>query len=179
MLIAVNIARAEPADPTHQHVSSSVGAYSDFVDEASHRFAIPASWIRAVMQVESLGDPHALSPKGAMGLMQIMPETWDVLRSRYGLGTDPYDPHDNVLAGAACLRELYDRYGAGGFLAAYNAAPARYEDHLATGRPLPDDTQDYDCRRAADRQRRAQHGNRCQCNRTRLDRGAVVRRAWR
>jgi len=78
-----------------------------------------------------------------MGLMQIMPKTWTELRSRYGLGADPYDPHDNILAGAAYIRELCDRYGAAGFLAAYNAGPGRYERHLATGRPLPDETQAY------------------------------------
>jgi Transglycosylase SLT domain len=78
-----------------------------------------------------------------MGLTQIMPETWFELRARYNLGTDPYDPHDNILAGAAYLREMHDRYGAPGFLAAYNAGPGRYERHLATGRPLPDETQAY------------------------------------
>ena len=83
---------------------------------------------------------RARSSKGAVGLMQIMPKTWTELRARYGLGTDPYDPRDNILAGAACIRELYDRYGAPGFLAAYNAGPGRYERHLATGRPLPEET---------------------------------------
>ena len=95
------------------------------------------------MQAESRGVVRAVSPKGAMGLMQIMPETWAGLRSRYGLGADPFDPHDNILAGAAYLRELHDRYGAPGFLAAYNAGPGRYEDHLATGRPLPAETRAY------------------------------------
>ena len=78
-----------------------------------------------------------------MGLMQIMPDTWSELRSRYGLGADPYDPHDNIIAGAAYLRELHDRYGERGFLAAYNAGPGRYEEHLATGRPLPSETVSY------------------------------------
>jgi soluble lytic murein transglycosylase-like protein len=78
-----------------------------------------------------------------MGLMQIMPKTWTELRARYGLGADPFDPRDNILAGAAYIRELYDRCGAPGFLAAYNAGPGRYERHLATGRPLPDETQAY------------------------------------
>jgi hypothetical protein len=75
--------------------------------------------------------------------MQIMPETWAHLHVRYSLGADPYDPHDNILAGAAYLRELHDRYGAPGFLAAYNAGPTRYEDHLTTGRPLPAETRAY------------------------------------
>ena len=72
-----------------------------------------------------------------------MPGTWTDLRSRYRLGADPYDARDNILAGAAYLRQLRDRYGAPGFLAAYNAGPGRYEQHLATGRPLPQETQAY------------------------------------
>jgi len=75
--------------------------------------------------------------------MQIMPKTWAELRARHGLGADPYDPHDNIMAGAAYIRELSDRYGAPGFLAAYNAGPGRYERHLAKGRPLPAETQAY------------------------------------
>jgi soluble lytic murein transglycosylase-like protein len=95
------------------------------------------------MRVESAGEVRARSQKGAMGLMQIMPQTWSELRARYDLGADPYDPRDNILAGTAYIRELYQRFGAPGFLAAYNAGPTRYENHLATGRPLPDETQDY------------------------------------
>jgi hypothetical protein len=95
------------------------------------------------MRVESDGKQRARSSKGAMGLMQIMPGTWSDLHTRYGLGADPYDIHDNILAGAAYIRELHDRYGAPGFLAAYNAGPGRYERHLATGRPLPAETQAY------------------------------------
>lgn len=114
-----------------------------FVAEASRRFGIPSAWIRAVMHAESFGDVRAISPKGAMGLMQIMPDTWAALRQRYRLGADPYDVHDNILAGAAYLRELRDRYGIPGFLAAYNAGPARWEDHIATGRPLPAETSAY------------------------------------
>jgi Soluble lytic murein transglycosylase and related regulatory proteins (some contain LysM/invasin domains) len=75
--------------------------------------------------------------------MQIMPRTWVELSVRYGLGIDPFDPLDNILAGAAYLREMHDRFGSPGFLAAYNAGPERYEQHLATGRPLPAETQAY------------------------------------
>ena len=117
--------------------------FGAFVAEASQRFGVPAAWIRAVMRAESFGAVRAISPKGAMGLMQIMPATWADLRQRYRLGADPYDAHDNIIAGAAYLRELHDRYGAPGFLAAYNAGPARWEDHLATGRPLPMETHAY------------------------------------
>jgi hypothetical protein len=121
----------------------SVRPFAAFVTEASKRFGVPEHWIRAVLHVESGAKQRARSSKGAMGLMQIMPKTWTELRARYGLGADPYDPRDNILAGAAYIRELYDRYGAPGFLAAYNAGPGRYERHLATGRPLPDETQAY------------------------------------
>lgn len=136
------------AAPTHAQssvngVTVAATRIEDFVNEASQRFAIPASWIHAVMRVESFGDPRALSPKGAMGLMQIMPDTWAELRSRYGLGADPFDPRDNIVAGAAYLRELHNRYGERGFLAAYNAGPRRYEDYLTTGRPLPSETVVY------------------------------------
>jgi soluble lytic murein transglycosylase-like protein len=116
---------------------------TDFVSEASRRFAIPESWIYAVMRVESAGDPRAVSPKGATGLMQIMPATWITLRARYALGADIYDAHDNIVAGAGYLRELYDRYGSPGFLAAYNAGPARYEAYLARHVSLPGETIAY------------------------------------
>jgi len=118
----------------------SVRPLAAFVTEASKRFGVPEHWIRAVIHVESSAKQRARSSKGAMGLMQIMPKTWTELRARYGLGADPFDPHDNILAGAAYIRELYDRYGAPGFLAAYNAGPGRYERHLATGRAPPHQT---------------------------------------
>ena len=117
--------------------------FATFIDEASYRFNVPTLWLRSVMQVESGGNAQAVSPKGAIGLMQIMPETYAQLRQDYGLGADPFDPHDNIMAGAAYLHEMYDRYGAPGFLAAYNAGPGRYDDHLVTGQPLPEETQNY------------------------------------
>ncbi|WP_246680408.1 lytic transglycosylase domain-containing protein [Mesorhizobium sp. B2-4-13] len=116
--------------------------YGAHIAEASHRFRLPQLWIRAVMHFESARDPRAVSRKGAVGLMQIMPATWAELRLRHQLGHDPYDPHDNILAGTAYLRELYDRYGSPGFLAAYNAGPGRYEASLR-GRPLPAETRAY------------------------------------
>jgi soluble lytic murein transglycosylase-like protein len=143
VLVGGGAANAQPIAAAPDSAATLADRFADFVTEASQRFGIPASWIRAVMHVESLGNARATSPKGAIGLMQIMPQTWAGLRLRYGLGADPYDIHDNILAGAAYLRELHDRYGAPGFLAAYNAGPARYEDHLATGRPLPAETRSY------------------------------------
>ncbi|MBN9559469.1 MAG: lytic transglycosylase domain-containing protein [Alphaproteobacteria bacterium] len=143
LFAACGIANAQPVAPAQSAVTSKSDRIERFVAEAALRFGIPASWIKTVMQAESRGAVRAVSPKGAMGLMQIMPQTWADLRSHYGLGANPFDPHDNILAGAAYLRELHDRYGAAGFLAAYNAGPGRYEEHLASGRPLPLETQAY------------------------------------
>ncbi len=85
--------------------------------EASNRFDVPEPWIRAVMQVESNGESGVTSPQGAMGLMQVMPETYAYLSDRYGLGGDPYERRDNVLAGSAYLRrDVYDQFGSAGFL---------------------------------------------------------------
>lgn len=111
---------------------------------ASRRFGVPTAWIVAVMRAESAGDVRAVSSAGAMGLMQVMPGTWAELRVRYSLGRNPYDPHDNIIAGTAYLREMWDRYGnVAAMLAAYNAGPARYDEHRATGRPLPAETRAY------------------------------------
>jgi soluble lytic murein transglycosylase-like protein len=123
--------------------SEAVDRFAKLIEEASGRFAVPASWIRAVMHIESGGDEHATSPRGAMGLMQLMPGTWAELSVRYGLGVDPFDAHDNIIAGAAYLKDMHDRFGTAGFLAAYHAGQARYELHLATGRPLPQETIAY------------------------------------
>ncbi|QQO13968.1 lytic transglycosylase domain-containing protein [Bradyrhizobium diazoefficiens] len=144
LALTVGDAAASAATRSAEHMAGfrTHDRFAEFIDEASRRFGVPAYWIRAVLELESAGGVRAKSPKGAMGLMQIMPETWAELRLRYGLGNDPYDPHDNILAGSGYLRELHDRYGSPGFLAAYNAGPARYEEHLA-GRPLPIETLAY------------------------------------
>lgn len=118
--------------------------FANHIAEASQRFRIPQDWIRAVLDAESAQDIGAVSSAGAMGLMQIMPATWDELRAQYRLGDDPFDPRDNILAGTAYLRAMLDRYGnVGAMLAAYNAGPGRYDEYLSTGRPLPAETRDY------------------------------------
>lgn len=117
--------------------------FDDLVRQAAERNAIPATWVRAVLQAESAGDSRAVSSAGAMGLMQLMPGTWKDVRRTLNLGNDPFDPHDNIAAGTTYLRWLHDRYGDAGFLAAYNAGPGRYDEHLATGRPLPAETISY------------------------------------
>jgi soluble lytic murein transglycosylase-like protein len=119
-----------------------------FVAEASERFGIPQAWIYAVMDAESKGQTMLdgrpiISRAGAMGLMQVMPGTWREMRGEHGLGTDPHDPRDNVLAGTAYLRAMYDRFGFPGLFAAYNAGPGRYEEHVLRGRSLPQETVSY------------------------------------
>ncbi len=117
--------------------------YAVHVADAARRFGIPEAWIWAVMRVESNGNSRAVSRAGAMGLMQIMPTTWAELRMAHGLGLDPFDVRDNIVAGAAYLRAMHDRYGdAVAMLAAYNAGPGRYDQYLR-GRPLPAETRAY------------------------------------
>lgn len=126
-------ARTAPGDP-----------HAAFVTEAAQRFGIPEHWIVAVKRAESAGDVRAVSSAGALGLMQVMPNTWAGLRVSYSLGRDPFDPRDNILAGAAYLREMYDRYGTiPAMLAAYNAGPSRYDEYVQTGRALPAETRAY------------------------------------
>ena len=146
LLSGLSIASVLPAITMAQDLAvarpSPRDLHADHIAEASRRFGVPIAWIRAVMRAESAGDPRAISPKGAMGLMQIMPETWEGLRLRHRLGADPYDPHDNIMAGSGYIRELFDRYGSPGWIAAYNAGPGRYEDSLK-GRALPAETRAY------------------------------------
>jgi len=138
---AGSIAMAEPvvAPP----LAAREPMLSKLVEEAAARFGLPVGWIDAVIAVESGGTPAAVSPKGAMGLMQLMPPTWRELRAEQALGSDPFEPRSNILAGAAYLRRLYDRFGRSGFLAAYNAGPARYQAMLDGGRGLPAETIAY------------------------------------
>ena len=122
--------------------------WGPYIHEAGQRFDVPETWIRSVMRVELGGNdvPNGqliTSSAGAMGLMQVMPETYDELHDRYSLGDDAFDPHNNILAGAAYMREMYDIYGSPGFLAAYNAGPRRLDDYLSNNRPLPDETRRY------------------------------------
>lgn len=134
--------------PRPRIYSEPISSWDGLIDEASRRFGIPRDWVRSVMRQESggrasLNGRQITSSAGAMGLMQVMPTTFAELTARYGLGGDPYEPRANILAGAAYLREMYDRFGLAHFLAAYNAGPGRVEEHLRSGRPLPNETQRY------------------------------------
>ncbi|WP_299008091.1 lytic transglycosylase domain-containing protein [uncultured Caulobacter sp.] len=144
MLFGGAVSVAATAQDLPAPLSAAAHPYAGHVADAARRFGIPEAWIWAVMRVESGGNSRAVSHAGAMGLMQIMPATWAGLRARHGLGADPFDVRDNIMAGAAYLREMHDRYGnASAMLAAYNAGPGRYDDYLSRGRPLPPETIGY------------------------------------
>ena len=123
--------------------------WSPLVAIAAKRFAVPPAWIRAVMQLESGGrtmlgvTQPMLSSAGAMGLMQLMPATYEDMRAEYRLGSNPYDPHDNIFAGAAYLHWLYGKYGYPAMFAAYNDGPGNLEQRLLDGNLLPVETINY------------------------------------
>jgi soluble lytic murein transglycosylase-like protein len=114
-------------------------AYDDLISEHARKNSVRADLVRAVMQVESAFNPRARSPKGALGLMQLMPAT---IR-QYHVG-NPFDPSENVRAGVAYLRELLDRYQNNEelALAAYNAGPGAVDKHGQTVPPYRE-TQNY------------------------------------
>ena len=119
-----------------------------YIRDASSRFSVPQQWIRAVIHQESGGHEYLhgqpiTSGAGAMGLMQLMPATYADLQAQYDLGSDPYEPHDNIMAGTAYIHQMYQKYGAPAFLAAYNAGPQRLDDYLSSGRSLPNETINY------------------------------------
>jgi hypothetical protein len=132
-----------------EHVSSPfIDRWHSEIADASRRFGVPEDWIRAVMKQESAGlttlnGQPITSHAGAMGLMQLMPGTWSEMRDRYGLANNPFDPHDNIFAGTAYLRAMYDRYRYPTLFAAYHAGPGRTDAFLAGLKPLPDATLAY------------------------------------
>jgi soluble lytic murein transglycosylase-like protein len=123
-------APAPAADNSPEHLA----------EQAARKFALPESFIRSVMRAESGFQPAAISPKGAIGLMQLMPDT-----ARY-LGVDARDPQQNAEGGARYLRELLERYQnepdqVYRALAAYNAGPAAVEKYH--GVPPYQETREY------------------------------------
>jgi membrane-bound lytic murein transglycosylase B len=129
--------------------SQLVQRWKPTVVRASRRFGVSVAWINAVMRVESGGrtmlseNARMVSDKGAIGIMQVMPGTYGEMRAQYRLGADPFDPTDNIHAGAAYLRWLKDKYAYPAMFAAYNAGPDRVDGLLAKGTPLPEETRNY------------------------------------
>ncbi|PSJ36230.1 lytic transglycosylase domain-containing protein [Allosphingosinicella deserti] len=142
ILAAACLAAATPASGT------PLDRWAPHISEAAARFGVPEAWIRRLIAAESGGRTMfegrpITSRAGAMGLMQLMPETWKETRRHLRLGTDPHDPRDNILAGTFYLKMMYERFGYPGLFAAYNAGPARYARHVARGERLPGETIAY------------------------------------
>ena len=142
---------ATPSQPSayveehHMSQAELLNRWDAFITEASQRFHVPKAWIRAVMRQESGGrtmlaaDQPIVSRAGALGLMQVMPSTYDQMARVHKLGDDPFNPRANIMAGAAYLRWLHERYGYPRMFAAYNAGPGRVEK----GGRLPAETRAY------------------------------------
>jgi len=111
----------EPAAPAAATMASG-GPFSDEITEAAGVWGVDPELVRAVIEVESAFEPGAVSAKGAMGLMQLMPAT----ARQYGVA-DPFDPRSNIEAGTQHLRSLLDRYDLSLALAAYNAGAGAVE----------------------------------------------------
>jgi hypothetical protein len=146
--------RPRPVDPTFiaEHGMNRhqlLDRWNPLIAQVAARFSVPAPWIRAVMQTESGGRTMSAaftpitSHAGAMGLMQLMPATYAEMRNEYRLGSNPYDPHDNVIAGVAYLSWLHHRYGYPAMFAAYNDGPGHLDDRLTKGGLLPAETRNY------------------------------------
>lgn len=135
-------------DESHVPPADLINRWDPYIKEASARFSIPEKWIRTIISIESGGHTtwfgHPItSNAGAMGVMQLEPDTYKDLSARNGLGSNPYDVRDNILAGTAYLRELYNRYGYPRLFEAYNAGPWVLEQHITHGIRLPAETVNY------------------------------------
>lgn len=142
VVVIALLATSSPA-PAQSRSPAAANACSVLAPEAASRSGLSVDIVLRVMIAESGGNPRIVSPKGAMGCMQIMPSTWLYLRSRYNLGSDPFDARRNMIGGALYLAELVARYGMPGALAAYNAGPGRYERYAAGTATLPVETINY------------------------------------
>jgi len=121
-------------------VNEQVRSFTPQITQAAQQEGVPAGLVSAMMQAESAGNPNAVSPAGAQGLMQIMPATGGDLGLR-----DPFNPEQNIRAGAKYLGQLLQRYdgNTGLAVAAYNMGPGALDAYLAGKRNMPGETQAY------------------------------------
>jgi soluble lytic murein transglycosylase len=120
---------------THRY---STKKYDELISDASERHGVSFSLLKAIIKAESDFDPHAVSKKGATGLMQIMPENFKPLGIR-----DPFDPWENINAGARYFKQMYDRFKGklALSLAAYNAGPTAVDRYKTI--PPYEETEEY------------------------------------
>jgi len=120
------VPRSETVRATRYVSADRARPYEEIIAEHSQAHGVRAELVKAVMQVESAFNPYARSPKGALGLMQLMPAT----AQRFGV-KNPFDPRENVRGGVAYLRQLLDRYDNNEqlALAAYNAGPGAVDKY--------------------------------------------------
>ena len=144
--VSTSIDSVVPLAPAH--------AYDAIIEEAAATYRVDATLIRSVMNAESAFDPSAVSRAGAMGLMQLMPE----VAQAFGV-EHPFDPRENIMAGARLLRELLDQHGGNIplVLASYNAGPAAVADWGGEVPPFAE-TQGY-VKRVTGLLADARHGN--------------------
>ena len=133
------VANAESVRTTRFVSATKTAEYDDLIREHARLNGVRVDLVKAVIQVESAYNPYARSPKGALGLMQLMPSTAQL----FGV-LNPFNPIENVRAGVAYLRQLLDRYGDNEqlALAAYNAGPGAVDRHGQNVPPYKE-TQNY------------------------------------
>lgn len=121
-----------------RHISQKLEPFEPYIREAALKYGLSADLIRAVIMAESSGNPHAVSSRGAKGLMQLM----DATAAELGV-KDPFDPRQNILGGAAYLAKMLTKFQGNIHLAVagYNAGPDSVEKHA--GIPPYRETQDY------------------------------------
>lgn len=111
--------------------------YRAYARQVALQQGLDPNLVEATMFTESNGNPNAVSPKGATGLMQLMPGT------AKELGVDPRDPYQNIEGGVRYLKQQVDKYGVAGGLAAYNAGPGNYQKSGGDFNALPNETKAY------------------------------------
>ena len=115
----------------------STKKYDDIIANASQQYGVSFPLLKAIIKAESGFDPRAVSKKGAKGLMQIMPQNFKLLGIK-----DPFDPSQNIHAGARYFKQMYDRFGKLALsLAAYNAGPKAVERYKTV--PPYEETEEY------------------------------------
>jgi soluble lytic murein transglycosylase len=116
----------------------STEKYDDLISDASERYGVAFPLLKAIIKAESDFDPHAVSKKGATGLMQIMPQNFEPLGIK-----DPFDPWQNINAGARYFKQMYDRFKGklALSLAAYNAGPTAVDRYKTI--PPYEETEEY------------------------------------